>query len=608
MLNSSMNSTGCQPQHINPFIPIFLTFIFFIGFTLNCISVWIFWFKVKQWNSTVVLQFNLAVSDAIITPAVPLIVAYSLTDHWTFGLFLCQFKVFLLSTHMYGSIYFLTVISIHRYFTVAHNVRRKTLTTKPFITKLCLIIWGCLLCQGIPFFFVLKISDVHGVTKCLSIHQSEQAVLFFVWNWIILFSGLLIPFSITLVCYSLLIRYIRKVNPMNTLSKVMVSREEVYFQENINHESCQKLLLFCFRQPNRQFGIVFLSRMLNANATQNFTGCIPYSFHIYVPICLSLIFAFGFILNSTSLWIFWFRVKRWNSTVVLQFNLAISDAIITLAVPLTVIYTVTSHWTFGTFSCQLMVFLFSTHMYGSIYFLTMTSLHRYFTIAHHGKRSSFISKPFITKCCLVVWAFLGVQGIPYFFTVKSSEVHGVPNCLSINQHDQKLLLFAVNWVILFTSILIPFSVMVICYSLLTRFILKVNPVNPLSKVMVSKSLRMITVPLTILCLCYLPSHVSRTVALTVSLFFPKSCPWLRSIEDIYTITWVLSELNCCLDPILYCFASDRFKYIFLGLARLDRPHRNQDNSEEHQTGTTSGARHLSPLPTTSSTEIGLSKC
>ncbi|XP_066435808.1 lysophosphatidic acid receptor 6-like [Eleutherodactylus coqui] len=224
MLNSSGNLSACGPQPISLFLPISLSVFFFIGFVLNCISLWIFWFWVKQWNSTVILQFNLAISDAIITPAAPLIIIYSLTDHWTFGTFLCQFKVFLLSTHMYGSIYFLTLISIHRYFTVAQNVRRKALTTKPFITRLCIAVWVCLLLQGIPFFLVLQTSEVHGVTKCLSIHQSDQAILFFVWNWVILFSGLLLPFMTTLVCYSLLIRYMLNVNPMNTLTNVMVSK------------------------------------------------------------------------------------------------------------------------------------------------------------------------------------------------------------------------------------------------------------------------------------------------------------------------------------------------------------------------------------------------
>ncbi|XP_068105936.1 lysophosphatidic acid receptor 6-like [Hyperolius riggenbachi] len=224
MLNSSGNFTGCQPQPINPFIPIFLSFIFFTGFVLNCISLWIFWFKVKQWNAMVVLQFNLAISDAVVTPAVPLLITYGLTDQWSFGVFLCQFKVFILSIHVYGSIYFLTLISIHRYFSVTRNVKRKALTRKPCIKKLCLIIWSLLMCQGIPSFFFLKTSEIRGVTKCFNIHETEKTNVMFVWTWVSIMFGLLIPLSVMLACYSLLIRHLIRVKPMNTLSKIMLSK------------------------------------------------------------------------------------------------------------------------------------------------------------------------------------------------------------------------------------------------------------------------------------------------------------------------------------------------------------------------------------------------
>ncbi|XP_068104744.1 lysophosphatidic acid receptor 6-like [Hyperolius riggenbachi] len=224
MLNSSGNITGCQPQPINPFIPIFLSFIFFTGFVLNCISLWIFWFKVKQWNAMVVLQFNLAISDAVVTPAVPLLITYALTDKWSFGVFLCQSKVFIMSIHVYGSIYFLTLISIHRYFSITRNVKRKALTSKPFIKKICLIIWSLLICQGIPSFFFLKTSEIDGVKKCFNIHENEQTNLMFVWTWVSVMSGLLIPLSVMLACYSLLIRHLIRVKPMNTLSKIVLSK------------------------------------------------------------------------------------------------------------------------------------------------------------------------------------------------------------------------------------------------------------------------------------------------------------------------------------------------------------------------------------------------
>ncbi|MEE6520453.1 hypothetical protein FKM82_018337 [Ascaphus truei] len=230
MMNTSDNLTSCQPQKLHAWIPIFLSFVFCIGFIMNFISLYIFWFRIKQWNSLMILEFNLAISNTIFTPAAPLII-YSLTHHWTFGTFVCQFKVFLFSAHIYGSIYFLTLISIHRYFTVVHRVKITVFNRNSFITKVCLVVWGCLCLQGFPFFFTMKTSDVHGATKCLSFHQTDMAVLFFVWNGVIIFTGFLIPFGITIVCYSLLSRYILKVNPMNSLSNVMMSKSIQTFKK-----------------------------------------------------------------------------------------------------------------------------------------------------------------------------------------------------------------------------------------------------------------------------------------------------------------------------------------------------------------------------------------
>ncbi|KAM3912078.1 P2Y purinoceptor 4-like [Leptodactylus fuscus] len=298
------------------------------------------------------------------------------------------------------------------------------------------------------------------------------------------------------------------------------------------------------------------------NTSRNFSGCQPQPSSIFIPIFLSVIYIIGFVLNCISLWIFWFRVKQWNSTVILQFNLALADAIITPAAPLIIIYSLTDHWTFGTFLCQFKVFLLSTHMYGSIYFLTIISIHRYFTIAHNNKGTSLTKKTFITKLCLIVWGCLLIQGIPFFFILHTSEVHGVTKCLSIHQDDQAVLFFVWNWVILFSGLLIPFTITLVCYSLLSRYILKVNPMNTLSKVMLSKSVQTIFVSLIIFIICYIPVHITRTMGVTIILFSPSMCTLLEKVEVAYYITWMLSGTNCCMDPIIYCFASERFNCTF----------------------------------------------
>ncbi|XP_073414159.1 P2Y purinoceptor 4-like [Dendrobates tinctorius] len=298
------------------------------------------------------------------------------------------------------------------------------------------------------------------------------------------------------------------------------------------------------------------------NISGNVTTCQPQSIRIFIPISLSFIFFIGFVLNCISLWIFWFREKEWNSTVILQFNLAISDTIITPAAPLIIIYSLTDRWTFGTFLCQLKVFLLSTHMYGSIYFLMLISIHRYYMVAHKVKGIFLTKKTLITRFCVIVWVCLLLQGIPFFFVLQTSEVHGVTKCLSIHQSDQAVLFFIWNWVILFLGLLVPFTITLVCYSLLSRYILKVNPMNTLTNVMVSKSVQTICASLIIFIICYIPVHITRTMGVTIILFFPSMCSLLEKVEVAYYITWMLSGTNCCMDPIIYCFASDRFNNTF----------------------------------------------
>ncbi|XP_075042198.1 P2Y purinoceptor 4-like [Mixophyes fleayi] len=347
------------------------------------------------------------------------------------------------------------------------------------------------------------------------------------------------------------------------------------------------------------------------NTSENFIGCKPQPINVFISIGLSLIFLVGFALNCISLWIFWFRVKQWDSTVVLQFNLAISDAIITPAAPAIIIYFVADHWTFGTFLCQFKVFLLSTHMYGSIIFLTLISIHRYFTVAHNVKRTALTNKSFITKLCFVIWGCLCLHGIPFFLLLKTSEVHGVTKCFSIHQNENALSYFVLNSVLLLFGLLVPFSVTLVCYSLLSRYILKVNPMNTLSKVMVSKAVQTIFFSLIIFIVCYIPIHITRTMGVAIIQFFPTSCSLLERLEVAYYITWLLAETNCCLDPILYCFASERFKYTFTSWCSFLHS-RNKDrgitkDNDQGNPEQTSEDPHQGPPPTGSSMEIDASE-
>ncbi|XP_043913801.1 P2Y purinoceptor 4-like [Protopterus annectens] len=297
------------------------------------------------------------------------------------------------------------------------------------------------------------------------------------------------------------------------------------------------------------------------NRTGNISDCSSNSMHISVPCSLIAILVAGCILNSVSLWIFFFRIKKWKTGVILQFNLALTDAIMMPAAPFMIVYfMLDGHWPFPQIFCQLKVFLMSTHLYGSIYFLMLISMHRYVVVVRYKKKSILKDPVAIKRICIVVWTVLFVQGLPLFIFLKTSMINNSIKCLNIHQNEMTTLFFIYNTLFLLPSFLFPFLVSLVCYSILGCFICKKKPVK--DKAVHTKSLQMITVSLIIFLICFAPLSITRTVGVVIKMWFPSFCEVLLKVEMGYYISWTLTAANCCLDPILYCFASETFSAQF----------------------------------------------
>ncbi|XP_072096249.1 P2Y purinoceptor 4-like [Mobula birostris] len=298
---------------------------------------------------------------------------------------------------------------------------------------------------------------------------------------------------------------------------------------------------------------------VNSTNSMGSPDCKPENLGTSIPIFLSLIFSAGFILNSVSLWIFWFCIKKWSPGMILQFNLALADVVITPAAPFIIANFSLLHWPFGEFLCQLKVFLLSTNMYGSIYFLALISIHRYIVVVHCTKKTVFKEAKFMKLTCVGVWIILLVQGFPFFFVLRTTQVSNSTQCLSFHQDELMTLYFVWNTAILFTGYIIPFVASVICYTLLASFIIKLKANQLKSQNMKIKSIQMIVMSLAIFIICFLPVHVSRTVGITLKFFHYEQCQVLNVVELAYYRCLALSSTNCCLDPFLYFFSSKKFK-------------------------------------------------
>ncbi|XP_050967206.1 P2Y purinoceptor 4 [Labeo rohita] len=321
--------------------------------------------------------------------------------------------------------------------------------------------------------------------------------------------------------------------------------------------------------------------------------CSPEPQHISLAVILCLVYLLGLLLNGFSLWVFTCRIHSWTSGVVLQFNLALSDAIIAPLTPLMAVYFASdSNWVFGNFTCQLKIAVLSIHFNGSVIFLTLISVHRYMSVVHFNRSSLIKRKVFVKKLCAGIWCFLIISGIFYgwMFPVTTEDNHG--QCLTI--HQKKLIdaYFIINFLIFFFWCILPLTISVFCYSRLASSVSRINISSAQGQSAKTKSMRMIGICLLIFGLCFLPLNVVRTIGVVVKKYYPSKCRLLLQLETAYYACYILAGINCCLDPLIYFFGSRNFIRAFRRSLRVIGVRRNVENNSDSETVSQTAKRNV----------------
>ncbi|XP_026866696.1 lysophosphatidic acid receptor 6-like [Electrophorus electricus] len=327
--------------------------------------------------------------------------------------------------------------------------------------------------------------------------------------------------------------------------------------------------------------------------------------HMFTAVLFCLVLLLGLFLNVFSMWVFCCRMPEWKAGTVLQFHLAISDVIVCPLGPVIVLYFAQGKYFWDTFwrvTCRLKIILMTVHFYGSIFFLTLISIHRYVSVVYHHQDSRMKQKDFVHKLCLGVWVAVFLKGILLVSFFDSSSNNGnITICLYIHQGQTTEMCFAINFILVIFGFLIPFTVSVVCYSRLVWSVSGISVCHPKGKLIKRKSHKMVTACLVIFGLCFMPMNVVRIAMVVVKFFFPKNCDLLDGVEVAYFVTWIVSLINCSLDPLIYCFASQKFTKAVRSSLRKIRVHiqtARQDAEEDSgltthvrpATGTITGKR------------------
>ncbi|KAL6468876.1 hypothetical protein MHYP_G00224000 [Metynnis hypsauchen] len=170
--------------------------------------------KIKQGRKTNAVNFfvvNLAVTDFQFVLTLPFwAVDTALDFSWPFGDAMCKIILSVTVMNMYASVFFLTAMSIARYWAVASGLKRRGARRSAVSVKwVCAVLWVLATVATAPTSVFSTVTVVAGEKLCLLRFPEGH-------RWLALYHlqkilvAFILPMTILSICYLLLLRFIRR--------------------------------------------------------------------------------------------------------------------------------------------------------------------------------------------------------------------------------------------------------------------------------------------------------------------------------------------------------------------------------------------------------------
>ncbi|XP_068110651.1 hydroxycarboxylic acid receptor 2-like [Hyperolius riggenbachi] len=279
-----------------------------------------------------------------------------------------------------------------------------------------------------------------------------------------------------------------------------------------------------------------------------------------IPPILIIIFLLGSLFNGIALWAFCFHIKEWKSSTVYLFNLSVADFLLIICLPFrTDYYLKQKTWLYGDVPCRVMLFMCAVNRAGSIFFLTIIGLDRYFKVVypHHKINFMSIKAAIITTCA--VW--LTAISVTAFILTKN---HTGGNKSRKAFCDSFLVCPVASWwhdVLFIMEFFLPMFIVLFCsYSIIWR--LRQRNLDKDTKI--KKAVKCITLVGVVFCICFLPSVSTRIEIIRLSAS-PEgcNCSLYRTVETAFFITLCFTYMNSVCNPLVYYFSSPSMRTFYL---------------------------------------------
>ncbi|XP_038670946.1 G-protein coupled receptor 35-like [Scyliorhinus canicula] len=261
------------------------------------------------------------------------------------------------------------------------------------------------------------------------------------------------------------------------------------------------------------------------------------------------IFLLGLTFNAMTLWMFCWKFRKWTETVIYVINLAVSDTMLLLSLPFKM-YSYKPREELASSFCAFIECLYFVNMYVSIYIIVCISMDRCIAIKYPLKAKSFRSPMKAAIACGAIWTFVCLVAISLQIQFAADSVNA-KSCF-LKQTDEP----TDTWIIIIIELfgfIIPFIILSFC-SLQIIMTLCKKSTESQGNFIFSRSITIIATNLIIFILCFFPFHAALLMQFLMDTF-QVNCAMLMNSRMFVTVSTCLANVNCCLDGIIYYFAS-----------------------------------------------------
>lgn len=316
--------------------------------------------------------------------------------------------------------------------------------------------------------------------------------------------------------------------------------------------------------------------------------------YVLFPSAYGITFILGLLANLYVLFILRClrEAKAMGEIRIYMTNLTIADLLFVCALPFWIGYYIRQgNWVYTDFMCRLTGSLFFINTYCSILFLGAISVNRYWAVTRPLDAASSDHRLRGIIVSVIIWALTFFMAVPYLVSpATNTDGNQVIRCFEgyHNQTDsEKKSLAAIHFAII-GLFFVVFSLVLVCNLLIAQALLLSNAksvhLSGSSKSLSSqkprgvkrRALQMLLAVVGVFVVCFLPHHIVQGAWALAVLQIKEGWGHVgwgpetrQALNDAHQITLLLMGLNCILDPVVYCFATRKFRrYILTHIRKL----------------------------------------